>query len=129
MTSSRPYMVRALYEWIIDNDMTPYLLVDASVDAVQVPHQFIEDGKIVLNISPSATEAMILGNQLIEFSARFSGVEQIVSVPTEAVMAIYARENGQGMLFSDESEQGVTPPEPDDEPPSPSNKPHLHVVK
>ena len=129
MTSSRPYMIRALYEWIIDNDMTPYLLVDANIDAVQVPHQFIEDGKIVLNISPSATEAMILGNQLIEFSARFSGLEQIISVPTEAVMAIYARENGQGMLFSDENEQGVTPPEPDDEPPAPPNKPHLHVVK
>jgi len=128
MTSSRPYMVRALYEWIIDNDMTPYLLVDASIDGVQVPHQFIEDGKIVLNISPSATEATILGNQLIEFSARFSGIEEIVSVPTNAVMAIYARENGQGMLFSDQNEQGVTPPE--DEPPTPpSNKPHLHVVK
>ena len=127
MTSSRPYMIRALYEWIIDNDMTPYLLVNAGIDAVQVPHQFIEDGKIVLNISPSATEAMILGNQLIEFSARFSGIEQIVSVPTEAVMAIYARENGQGMLFSDENEQDVTPP--DDEPPTPSSKPHLHVVK
>lgn len=127
MTSSRPYMIRALYEWIIDNDMTPYLLVDANIDAVQVPLQFIEDGKIVLNISPSATEAMILGNQLIEFSARFSGVEQLVSVPTEAVMAIYARENGQGMLFSDENEQDVTPP--DDEPSPPSNKPHLHVVK
>jgi len=127
MTSSRPYMVRALYEWIIDNDMTPYLLVDAMVADVQVPQQFIEDGKIVLNISPSATEDMILGNQLIEFSARFSGAEQIVSVPTEAVLAIYARENGQGMLFADENDQGTTPP--DDEPPSPSNKPQLRVVK
>ncbi len=127
MTSSRPYMVRALYEWIIDNDMTPYLLVDATVAAVQVPHQFIEEGKIVLNISPSATEAMILGNQLIEFSARFSGVEEVVSVPTEAVLAIYARENGQGMLFADENGQGAPPP--DGEPPSPSNKPQLRVVK
>jgi len=127
MTSSRPYMVRALYEWIIDNDMTPYLLVDATVAAVQVPHQFIEEGKIVLNISPSATEAMILGNQLIEFSARFSGVEEVVSVPTEAVLAIYARENGQGMLFADENDQGMPPP--DGEPPSPSNKPQLRVVK
>ena len=127
MTSSRPYMVRALYEWIIDNDMTPYLLVDAMVADVQVPHQFIEEGKIVLNISPSATEDMILGNQLIEFSARFSGAEQIVSVPTEAVLAIYARENGQGMLFADENDQDSPPP--DDEPPSPSNKPQLRVVK
>ncbi len=127
MTSSRPYMVRALYEWIIDNDMTPYLLVDATITGVQVPHQFIEEGKIVLNVSPSATEAMILGNQLIEFSARFSGAEQIVSVPTEAVLAIYARENGQGMLFADENDQGDTPP--DGEPPSPSNKPQLRVVK
>jgi len=126
MTSSRPYMVRALYEWIIDNDMTPYLLVDAMMAGVQVPQQFIEDGKIVLNISPSATEDMILGNQLIEFSARFSGAEQIVSVPTEAVLAIYARENGQGMLFAEENDQ-TTPP--DDEPPSPSNKPQLRVVK
>jgi len=127
MTSSRPYMVRALYEWIIDNDMTPYLLVDAGVTGVQVPQQFIEDGKIVLNISPSATEGLIIGNQLIEFSARFSGAEQIVSVPTDSVMAIYARENGQGMLFADENEQGGTPP--DDETPPPSNKPQLHIVK
>ena len=129
MTSSRPYMIRALYEWIVDNDMTPYVLVDAAIEFVQVPQQFIEDGKIVLNISPSATDAMILGNQLIEFSARFSGVEQTISVPVNAVLAIYARENGQGMMFADDDTDGELPP-PDDTTPPPSNgKPQLRVVK
>ena len=129
MTSSRPYMVRALYEWIVDNDMTPYILVDATLEFVQVPQQFIEDGKIVLNISPSATDALILGNQLIEFSARFSGVEQTISVPLNAVLAIYARENGQGMMFSDEdTDSELPPPDPDDTPP-PNGKPQLRVVK
>lgn len=127
MTSSRPYMVRALYEWITDNDMTPYILVDAGIEGAHVPEQFIEDGKIVLNISSSATEAMTLGNEFIEFSARFSGAEQIVSIPCEAILAIYARENGQGMLFADENSPDSTPPDTDS--PSPSNKPQLHVVK
>ena len=128
MTSSRPYMVRALYEWIVDNDMTPYLLVDASIEYVLVPQQFVEDGKIVLNISPGATDALVLGNELIEFSARFSGVEQTISVPLNAVLAIYARENGQGMMFADDDTDGEVPP-PDDTPPAPDGKPQLRVVK
>ena len=128
MTSSRPYMVRALYEWIVDNDMTPYLLVDASIEYVLVPQQFVEEGKIVLNISPGATDALMLGNELIEFSARFSGVEQTISVPLNAVLAIYARENGQGMMFSEDDTDGDLPP-PDDTPPEPDGKPQLRVVK
>lgn len=126
MTSSRPYLVRALYEWIVDNNMTPYLLVDANYEAVQVPHQYIEDGKIVLNISPQATENLIMGNQNLEFSARFSGKEVLISVPSLAVLGIYARENGQGMLFADEENDG-TPP--DDEPPKSGQRPQLKVVK
>jgi len=127
MTSSRPYLVRALYEWIVDNNMTPYLLVDANFEAVQVPTQYIEDGKIVLNISPQATENLIMGNQVLEFSARFSGKEVLISVPSLAVLGIYARENGQGMLFADEENNDSTPP--DGEPTKPTQRPKLKVVK
>jgi stringent starvation protein B len=130
MNSSRPYLIRALYEWIVDNDMTPYILVNAMDESVRVPEQFIEDGKIVLNISPSATQGLILGNQLIEFSARFSGAEMLVSVPSMAVLAIYARENGQGMMFAEEEGGGDEP-----SPTSPGDgtaegkKPSLTLVK
>jgi len=133
MTSSRPYLIRALYEWIVDNDATPYVLVDALVSGVEVPEQHIQDNKIVLNIAPMAVEALTLGDDAISFSARFSGKSINLLVPTEAVLAIYARENGQGMMFNDEP--GST--NPPDNPPGGSNsndgkpkpKPALHVVK
>lgn len=128
MNSSRPYLVRALYEWIVDNDMTPYMLVDAFAEGAQVPQAHIEDGKIVLNISPNAADGLILGNQLIEFSARFSGVETAVIVPVIAVLAVYAQENGQGMLFAEDAEGGEPTP-PDGQPPVISKKPELKVVK
>ena len=128
MNSSRPYLVRALYEWIVDNDMTPYMLVDAFAEGVQVPEVFIEEGKIVLNISPSATDDLILGNQFIEFSARFSGVETAVMVPILAVQAVYAQENGQGMLFAEDGEGGEPTP-PDDQSPDTGKKPALKLVK
>jgi stringent starvation protein B len=107
----------------MDNDMTPYLLVNAQSEGVEVPEQYIEDGKIVLNISPAATQNLELGNSRVDFSARFGGQSRHVVIPTSAVLAIYARENGQGMLFSDEHD-GSEPP-PDDEPP----KPTLKLVK
>jgi len=102
MTSSRPYLIRALYQWIIDNGVTPYILVDALVDGVDVPAQHIQDNKIVLNIAPMAVQGLNLGDDEINFSARFSGQSVTLRVPTHAVLAIYARENGQGMMFNDE---------------------------
>lgn len=129
MNSSRPYLIRALNEWIIDNMMTPYILVNAMDEGVRVPEQFIEDGKIVLNISPSATQQLVLGNQLIEFSARFSGVEMLVSVPTMSVLAIYARENGQGMMFTDEDGGGEPSPSGPADGTGEGKKPTLTLVK
>lgn len=128
MTPSRPYLVRALYEWIIDNGQTPYILVNAEDDGVIVPRQFVEGGKIVLNINPSAVQNLELGNQFVELDARFSGSPMHVSVPVGSVLAIYARENGKGMVFSEEDGGDEPPPEsgPDDEK---SKRPQLRVVK
>ncbi|MCL6268986.1 ClpXP protease specificity-enhancing factor [Sansalvadorimonas sp. 2012CJ34-2] len=99
MTSSRPYIVRALYDWIVDNECTPYLLVDSHWPGVCVPAQFTEDDQVVLNISPMAVRELDLGNDAVSFMARFGGKSCDVYVPVAAVMAIYARENGQGMVF------------------------------
>ena len=129
MTPSRPYLIRALYEWIVDNGQTPYILVNAEDDAVVVPQQFVEGGKIVLNINPSAVQNLQLGNQLVELDARFSGTPMHVSVPVMSVLAIYARENGKGMVFTDEEDGGDEPPPeagPEDEK---SKRPQLRVVK
>lgn len=128
MNSNRPYMIRALYEWIVDNKMTPYILVNALFENVQVPEQFIEDGKIVLNINPNATQNLVLGNEFIEFNARFSGAGMMVSVPTMSVLAIYARENGQGMMFAENDEGEPDPVSPDDRP-TISKRPSLSIVK
>ena len=132
MTSNRPYMVRALYEWILDNQMTPHLLVDAAHSRALVPQQFVQDGKIVLNISSTAVRALVLGNEHIEFDARFGGVSMDVSVPVDAVLGIYARENGRGMLFPDEGPQTGDAQEASDasKPPEPLKKrPTLKIVK
>lgn len=108
MTSSRPYMLRAIHQWIVDNDCTPYLLVDADQPGVKVPPQAVKDGKVVLNIAPAAISGMEMGNDEVMFLTRFSGVSMRVRVPMFAVKAIYAQENGQGMMFADEQE----PPAP-----------------
>lgn len=128
MTSSRPYLIRALYEWIIDNGSTPYILVDAEDEQVVVPRQFVEGGKIVLNINPSAVQNLELGNHFVELDARFSGSPMHVSVPVASVLAIYARENGKGMVFSEEDDGDEPPPSgtPEDEG---SKRPQLRVVK
>ena len=97
-TSTRPYLIRALYEWCTDNGLTPYIAVQVN-DSVQVPREYVKDGEIVLNISFDATSALKLGNDFIEFSARFAGTAREIMVPVERVIAIYARENGQGMAF------------------------------
>ena len=131
MNSSRPYLIRAIYDWILDNDCTPYLLVNATVFGVQIPTQYVKEGKIVLNIGPSAVKSLELGNEWIEFEARFAGVAMRVRVPVQAAMAVYARENGQGMVFPDD-EGGGGPREPPEPPPSggrPGGKPTLTVVK
>jgi len=104
MTSNKPYLIRALNEWIVDNQMTPFLLVDANVDGVEVPQQHIRDGKIILNIAPGAVEEIAFEDEWIYFSARFSGQAFVINVPINAVLAIYAKENGRGMMFAgDES--------------------------
>lgn len=108
MTSSRPYLLRALNTWIQDNDMTPHIVVDASQDDVIVPNEFISSGKIVLNISASAVHALSLENDYMCFSARFSGRAMDVIVPISAIMAIYAKENGQGMVFSADGSSEVS---------------------
>ncbi|MCW9048109.1 MAG: ClpXP protease specificity-enhancing factor [Gammaproteobacteria bacterium] len=127
MTSSRPYLIRSLYQWIVDNGVTPYVLVDALVDGVDVPEQHIQDNKIVLNIAPMAVQGLTLGDDAISFSARFSGKSINLLVPTEAVLAIYARENGQGMMFNEEP--GSTTPPDGSTPPDDKPKPSLRVVK
>ena len=97
-TSTRPYLIRALYEWCTDNGLTPYVAVMVD-DSVQVPREYVKDGEIVLNISFDATSSLQLGNEFIEFKARFAGVARDIMVPIGRVIAIYARENGQGMAF------------------------------
>jgi stringent starvation protein B len=131
MGSNRPYLVRALHEWIVDNGCTPHLLVDANAPQCVVPQQFVKDGVIVLNISPSAVRDLSLGNEYVMFSARFGGVAQEITVPLGAVRAIYARENGQGMAFEAGTEGeppdgGSPPPE---SPSKPRTPPKLSVVK
>jgi len=110
MTSSTPYLIRALYEWIVDNAMTPYLLVDVSEVDVYFPQDLINDNKIVLNISPSAVMNLLVDNATIEFSAKFSGVDKFISFPVSSVLAIYSREHGSGMMFdkSEESSESIS---------------------
>lgn len=100
MTSNRPYLLRALYEWIADNHMTPHVLVEAGAEGVDVPDQAIQKGKVILNIDKAAVRDLDLGNDWLTFKARFSGSEHRVSVPIESVLAIYSKENGQGMMFA-----------------------------
>jgi stringent starvation protein B len=133
MTSNRPYLIRALYEWLVDNDLTPYLLVDANRDSVHVPTRYVEEGRIVLNVSPSAVRDLSLGNDLVAFEARFGGSAFAISLPPDAVLGVYARENGKGMLFPDEGGQEEPeppqPPQPDPPTPPPGGRPSLKVVK
>lgn len=129
MTSNRPYLLRALYEWIADNNMTPHVLVEAGADGVDVPDQAIQKGKVILNIDHAAVRDLDLGNEWLTFKARFSGSEHHVAVPIEAVLAIYSKENGQGMMFALEDENS-SPTEPGPDGGSgPDKRPHLKIVK
>src|SRR5690625_7230741 len=138
MLSSRPYLLRGVNEWIIDSGLTPHLLVDAGHPGLQVPPSSIRDGRVVLNISPTAVRDLIIDNELVTFVARFGGVSQAITIPMPAVMAVYARENGRGMMFADEddqSHQGQAPEagpgseKPDDNGGSGKPRPHLRVDK
>ncbi|MEN8213653.1 MAG: ClpXP protease specificity-enhancing factor [Pseudomonadota bacterium] len=130
MTSTRPYLIRAFYEWIVDNDLTPHLLVNAGHEHVSVPQQHVENGKIVLNISPSAVQGLDLGNDWIGFNARFGGKSEHIGLPPGAVSGIYARENGQGMLFQEEPPESDPPHPPDaDDSAKNSTRPNLKIIK
>lgn len=126
MTPLKPYLIRSIYDWIIDNNLTPHLLVDAENTNAILPTDFIEDGKIVLNIRPEAIHGLNLGNEDIEFNARFSGKSMHIVTPVSAVLAIYAKENGKGMIFDQEDSEGEDPPPPAKKPPA---KPTLRIVK
>lgn len=128
MTSSRPYLIRAVHEWIVDNSLTPQIVVDAEFEGVHVPRQYISDGRIVLNISAGAVRSLVIGNERIEFGARFGGVVFQVAVPVGAVQAVIARENGAGMSFPEETLEPEPPEGNTDDPKSPG-RPALRVVK
>nr|WP_206750266.1 ClpXP protease specificity-enhancing factor [Pseudidiomarina halophila] len=131
MSARRPYMLRAVYEWLVDNQLTPHLVVDADAPGCQVPREFVQEGQIVLNIAPGAVGNLQLLNDCVEFNARFSGKPQRVYVPMIAVSALYARENGAGTIFEEEPQLENQAPEPPPEPPTPGKKkrPSLKVVK
>ena len=140
MRSSKPYFIRALFDWIVDNNCTPHIVVNALAAEVTVPLQHVKDGQIVLNIAPQAVMSFAMGKESISFSARFGGVPFQVYIPMAAIIAIHARENGIGTFFPPEpayeawlSDGGDTVPDIDDdeppEPPKPSGRPSLRVVK
>ncbi|MGJ7095252.1 ClpXP protease specificity-enhancing factor [Vibrio hannami] len=152
MTPRRPYLLRAFYEWLVDNDLTPHLVVDATLNGVRVPLEFVQDGQIILNVAPRAVGNLEMGNESITFNARFGGRPHSVMVPLYAVQAIYARENGAGTMFepedayldildADEQEDEIfstvdsaDAPEqeaeaPEDKPTPPKGRPSLRVVK
>ncbi len=149
MTSNKPYLIRAFYEWIVDNNLTPYLVVNANIQGCKVPTQHIQNGQIVLNILPSAVGNMLMGNEVISFNARFGGKPFALTIPIKAVLAIYARENGAGTMFEaeddadddmhqleavsdDEEHNNAEQTPPDDEPTDPNKGKkvsHLRVVK
>lgn len=132
-TPSRPYLLRAFYEWIVDNDWTPYVVVNAEVTGVSVPQDFVENGKIVLNVSPDAVRDLSLSNKYVSFSARFAGVPHEIYIPMRAVGAVYAKENGRGMVFKDEEDDFFPPDGEDDaqggKKSSSNGRPKLTIVK
>lgn len=138
MTSSQPYLLRALNEWIVDNGFTPQILVDSTHPDLNIPDAVRAGDKVVLNISPSAVRDLEIDNEYVSFVARFSGVSHAVLVPVEAVQAVYARENGQGMMFPevDQEDSGESAESSDGESPSDTKKsgpkrgkPNLKVIK
>jgi stringent starvation protein B len=131
MLPSRSYLLRAMHEWIVDSGLTPHLLIDADDPDLEVPDSARGEGKVVLNVSPSAVRDLLMDRELVTFVARFGGVSRAVSVPITAVEGIYARENGRGMMFPDEDALSDDNDGPDDDGSSPdtSKQPRLRVVK
>ena len=133
MNSLKPYLLRAVYDWCVDNDLTPYLLANANADDVVVPRQSVQEGRIILNLNPQAVHNLALGDNKVEFNARFGGKPMLVRIPVKAVLAIYARENGQGMVFDENEEGDPLPPQPTSTEPTESkparSRPVLKVVK
>lgn len=138
--SRRPYLIQAIYDWAVDNGYTPHVLVAADYPGVAVPRQYVQEGRITLNLSPMAVQSMHLDDDPLWFSARFSGRPFEVVIPSGAVLAIFARENGEGLVFGEveppageagmEPVEGSLPPEDDNpEPPKPKGRAHLRVVK
>ncbi|HPF26647.1 MAG TPA: ClpXP protease specificity-enhancing factor [Steroidobacteraceae bacterium] len=125
-TSKRPYLLRAMHDWMTDNGETPHVIVDSEQPGVEVPRAYVKDGKVVLNLSATATQHLVLGNSAIEFDARFAGVVHHVNVPIAAVLGIYARETGEGMVFS---EQDLSPEPPNKSPDDTGKRPQLKIVK
>lgn len=128
MTTLKPYLIRAIYDWVTDNRLTPHILVDADSGDAVVPRAYVHEGKIILNIRPEAVQGLSLGNTHIEFNARFSGQPMQVKFPVENVLAIYAKENGKGMVF-DQDDDGDKPPPRSPDPGEKRSKPVLKVVK
>ena len=135
LNPTRPYLARAIYEWICDNNLTPHLLVDATQPNTMVPEQFIQDGQIVLNIAPHAVHQLQINNDTITFSARFGGVSRDIYVPLNALLGIYARENGQGLFFDPNEyadiqrvEDTATPNKSSDKTEQPKKKPSLRLL-
>ncbi|EGN74856.1 stringent starvation protein B [Idiomarina sp. A28L] len=142
MTPKRPYILRALYEWLVENDLTPHLVVDAEYPYVEVPQQFVQDGQIVLNVLPGAIQGLIMGNEQVSFRTRFNGQDQKIVLPIGSILAIYARENGAGTIFEPEDAllsevEGESAEQHDnsnssnnnDQPEKPKKGPTLTVVK
>lgn len=137
MSSSRPYLLRAFYEWIVDNEMTPHVVVDAYYPDVSVPQQYVTKGQITLNIAPRAVATLDLGNDALFFNTRFGGIPTDVFVPVQAVLGIFAKENGHGMMFEPEPPPSTDGPAPADTASAPAGKgasprprkPSLKVVK
>lgn len=132
MTPSRPYLLRALHEWIVDNGLTPHILVDAAAEGARVPVDYAENGRIVFNVSPRAVKFLQMRNDAVEFEARFGGSPMHVFIPVKGILAVYARENGKGMVFSEEDGGGDEPPPSDGQGGGEENKskrPALRVVK
>lgn len=129
MTTSRPYLLRAIYEWLLDNQLTPYIMVDAMLPKVEVPEQFVEDGKIILNIEPQAVGRLRMGNDAVEFDARFSGIAYHIFIPIVAIKAIYSFENGRGMVFNEEEDDDSGHPPPSSHSAIKRGRPNLKIVK
>ncbi len=132
MTPSKPYLIRGLYQWLLDNQVTPYILADTGSDEVMIPRGIATDGKVVLNLSPSAIQNLEMTNEYLSFTARFNGVAQDIYCPMDSILAIYARENGEGMMFNSESDQSQETGDPAADATAKSKKPNpsgLKIVK